>query len=353
MGLNRCRRVAARLLIAAALVGVAPGLGRASPAAPAEAALTPEQQAEVAKLRKIAAEIKPRLGDMALPEAQAVLRLGKDYYYLDAADARRVLIEAWGNPPDQADGVLGLVFPKDGGFLGGWGAVITYEKTDFVPDGNASDADYDALLERVWSQEEAQNKARAAAGFPTSHLVGWAQPPQYDKAQHYLIWARDIKFAGSPVDTLNYDLRMLGRRGVLSLNIVDGMDNLDRVRPAAAALARTATFNAGQTYADFDPKIDKTASYGVAGLVAAGLGVAAVKKVGLLAILLVVLKKGFVVVLALLAGVGNWFRGLLGRKPAGAASAAGSRPLVWDPEPEPPTASPPAEAADPPPGAPP
>lgn len=324
-------RVAAMLLFAVTLAVGPPSAAQAQ--TEAERPLTAEEQATLTKLRGIAESLKPQEGDITLPAAEAVLHLGKDYYFLDAADSRKVIVEAWGNPPAEADGVLGMVFPINGDFVTSWGAVITYEKTGFVPDTDATKADYDEMLKTTWDGEEAQNQARKEAGFGPIHLVGWAQPPQYNAQDHYLIWARDLQFGGGDIHTLNYDVRILSRHGVLSVNIVDAMDHLADVRPAAAALAKTAVFNSGHRYADFNPDTDKKASYGVAGLVAAGLGVAAAKKLGFLAIALLFLKKGAVFILAALAGVGGWFRKLFGGKKRAAKATVKPERFNWDAEP--------------------
>jgi uncharacterized membrane-anchored protein len=84
----------------------------------------------------------------------------------------------------------------------------------------------------------------------------------------------------------------------LSLNMVDTMSNLQAVRDAAKSLGATVKFDAGSAYADYDPSTDKLADYGLAGLVAAGVGVAVAKKAGLLAVLLIFAKKAiaFIVV---------------------------------------------------------
>lgn len=66
--------------------------------------------------------------------------------------------------------------------------------------------------------------------------------------------------------------------------------------------------------ADIGPEGDKTAEYGLAGLVAAGLGVGAAKKVGLLAAGALFLKKGIGLVAVALAGIGAWVRKFLKRK---------------------------------------
>ena len=164
------------------------------------------------------------------------------------------------------------------------------------------------------SGEEAINEENARQGFPRQHLVGWAQMPAYDRRNHSLVWARNIQFQGTPENTLNYDIRLLGRRGVLSLNMVTVMSKLAETRQAASRFAAAAQFVPGSRYADFQPGTDRVAEYGVAGLIAAGLGAAAAKKAGLIAILLAFGKKFIILILAGFAVVGGWLRRLFGRK---------------------------------------
>ena len=94
------------------------------------------------------------------------------------------------------------------------------------------------------------------------HLVGWAQPPYYDAAHHTLVWARDIRFGSQTDDTLNYDLRALGRRGVLSMNIIATMSELGGVRSAASGLQNIASFDVGSRYTDYKEGEDKKADDG-------------------------------------------------------------------------------------------
>jgi uncharacterized membrane-anchored protein len=285
--------------------------------------LTPQLQARIAKLRKIAASLRPQRGDVALKSADATLHLGTAYYFLPAVEARSILVDAWDNPPDSVVGVQGLIFPMGKSFLDDtWAAVIEFEPTGYVSDSDARTTDYQAMLKNVQDGEPDVNAARKSRGYPPMHLVGWAQPPYYDQRHHTLVWARDIHVGDAKMDSLNYDLRALGRRGVLSMNIIDAMSKLAEVRGAAANLQNVATFNGGARYEDYRAGSDKLAEYGVGGLVAAGLGVLAAKKVGLLALGLIFAKKFIALILAGLAGIGAWFRRVFaGRKAA--ASAAG------------------------------
>lgn len=209
-----------------------------------------------------------------------------------------------------------MVLPAGTTFLDrdGWAGVITYAPSGFVSDQGADNADYAKLLEQAREGEAEDNAERKKQGFRPAHLVGWAEPPSYDKAHHYMIWARDIRFEGDAPDTLNYDVRVLGRRGVLSLNVLSSMDKLAEIRPAAAQLAAVATFDPGAAYGDYQPGGDKKAEYGVAGLVAAGIGVAAAQKFGLLAVIALFAKKLIVLIAAGGAALAARFKRLFGKK---------------------------------------
>lgn len=294
--------------LALALAGLC--MAAAAPAQPTAA----EQKAREQQVEAILKSLHPVSGDVAVPQASAMLHLGKDYYYLPADESRRVLVDGWGNPPDTADGVLGMVFPAGKTFIDDvWGAVITYEPSGYVSDEDAAKEDYDALLKQLQEGTEAANPQRTQQGYPAQHLVGWAQAPAYDPRGHSVVWARNVNFDGQPENTLSYDVRLLGRKGVLSLNMITGMSKLDETRKAAAKFASAAEFEPGSRYADYQPGTDKKAEYGVAGLIAAGAGVAVAKKLGLLGIILAFGKKFLVIIIALAAGLGAWFRRLFNR----------------------------------------
>ncbi len=293
-------------------LGAAVLLASAAPRAAAQPTPQSEAQAKAeadARNRAIEGALHPQTGMVTIPAAHASLQLGNAYYYLPADEAKRVLTEAWGNPPDQVSNVLGMVFPTGKTFHDPtWGAVIQYEDTGHVSDKDAASQDYDAVLEQMKSSEDEDNKTAKEQGYAGSHLIGWAQAPTYDPATRTLIWARNIKFDNTDGNTLNYDVRTLGRTGVLSLNMVDSMDNLPAVQVAAKGLGSTVKFDSGSSYGDFNPSTDKLADYGLAGLVAAGAGLVVAKKAGLLAILLVFAKKAIAFIVAGAIGLRTWFK---------------------------------------------
>ncbi|MEL6738380.1 MAG: DUF2167 domain-containing protein, partial [Pseudomonadota bacterium] len=237
--------------------------------------------------------LDPKTGKVSLPAANATLDLGADYIFYDADDAREILTVLWGNPPETVQNALGLVMPAGSSPLSDeWGAVVSFEETGYVSDDDAQDTDYDELLASLQKGTEQSNQARMQAGYPEINLVGWAERPVYDRSTHSVVWAQDLAFSDSDVNTLNYDVRSLGRYGVLSLNLVSGMPELPRIREAAKDFAMHASFDEGARYQDFDPSTDSTADYGIAGLIAGGAGAAALaKKTGFLAVILAFLAK--------------------------------------------------------------
>lgn len=296
------------VLASAGLATLAVPMGVAMAADPVPEALadaTPEQRKA---LLDFETSLHPQTGVVKVPGGHATLNLGDRYYFLPADDAKRVLAN-WGNDPAGLGDVLGMVFPAGKhSYDNTWGAVLSYEDSGHIDDKDAAEQDYNQVLADMKAGEEESNQATRDAGYAGATTIGWAQAPSYDSAAKTLIWARNIKFDDAKLNTLNYDVRKLGRTGVLSMNMVDTMPNLDIVRTAAVDLGQTAQFEQGMAYGDFNSATDHTADYGLAGLVAAGAGVAVAKKAGILGILLLFLKKGFVIVLAALAGGWAWVK---------------------------------------------
>lgn len=253
-----------------------------------------------------------RSGTITLSNQLVKLELGDKYRYLDAADARKVIVDLWGNPPDSAAEVLGMIVPANSHFdeADFWGAVIQYKEDGHVSDEDARDINYDQLLQQMKQASDEDDKRRRAAGYEGMALIGWAVPPHYDAGRHVMHWAKEFK--GDKGDkVMNYDVRVLGRKGVLSLLVVADPQQIDSLREAINDLPQVAQYTSGNRYADFDKSNDKMASYGLAALVAGGTAAAAAKA-GKLALLAVFLKKGWVLLLAGLVAMRNFFARLFG-----------------------------------------
>jgi uncharacterized membrane-anchored protein len=215
-------------------------------------------------------------GDVAVAEGAATLHIGQGFRFLDAEQSRHVLVDLWGNPPESAGGVLGMVFPASSGPASreGWGVVVTYDKDGWISDEGAAKIDYDELMADMQRGVAARNEERKKQGFQAVQLKGWAEPPHYDAAAHKLYWAKRLSFEGAPEDTLNYDIRVLGRHGVLVLNAVSSAGQLETIKSDMERLLPLVEFNEGHRYADYVPGKDKVAEYGLAALVAGGAALA-------------------------------------------------------------------------------
>lgn len=247
-------------------------------------------------------------GEIDLPGKIATLKLPPSFRYLSPADTERLLVDGWGNPPGSA--TLGMIVPADTDPLNdeGWGVIVTYDKDGHVKDDDADSIKYDELLKEMQQGTRDANAARKEKGYPDMTLVGWAEPPSYDKASHKLYWAKELRTEGAPQSGLNYNVRVLGREGVLVLNAVAGMNQIAKVKTEMVKVTAFTDFSAGNRYADFDSKTDKTAEYGLAALVAGGVA-AKLGLFGKLFALLLAFKK--VILLALAAagtGLFKWFR---------------------------------------------
>ncbi|HQZ31592.1 MAG TPA: DUF2167 domain-containing protein [Arenimonas sp.] len=281
---NQLRATAAALLLCA-------GFAHAQDADPA-------QNQKQDPVQSFVDSLAFRDGEIAVPEAHARLKLGEGFRYLEKADARRVLEDFWGNPAD--DTVLGMLVPASDplGTDHSWAVILTWSDDGHVSDADAAEIDYTQLLADMQQETRDAAPALKEAGYPTAELVGWAQPPRYDAVGKRLHWAKHLQFEGQDGGTLNYDIRVLGREGYLSMNAVADVADLERVNAGMAEVLSMAEFDEGQRYADFNEDTDKTAAYGLAALVGGGLAA----KSGLLAKLGLLLAKGWKLVF--LAGIG-------------------------------------------------
>ena len=226
--------------------------------------------------------LKYQQGDIDLRGGLAKLSVPTNFNYLGPDDAETVLVKLWGNPPSNVK-PLGLLIPADMTPISSncWVVTIHYSEDGYVKDGDAGKINYDDLLKQMQKGIAENNKAREEHGYPDITLVGWAAPPHYDADAHKLYWAKDLKFGDEPADTLNYSIRMLGRKGVLELNAVATIGQLPEIDRQVPQILGMVDFKEGSRYADFDPKVDKVATYGLATLVAGG-ALAAAAKLGLL-----------------------------------------------------------------------
>lgn len=245
-------------------------------------------------------------GKVDLADGVASLNVPEGFKFLDAPQSREVIVDLWENPPGVAESVLGMIFPANSTVLDHtYAFVVEYDAMGYVSDADADDINYDELLTTMKEDDVAENQQRKEEGYGTLDLIGWAAPPYYDKERKVLHWAKELHAEEAEGNTLNYNVRVLGRKGVLVLNAVAGMEALEEVKTNIPAVLDMASFNPGYTYGEFDSSVDEVAAWTVGGLVAGKV----LAKAGILALILKNIKLVFIALAAVGAGIWRFVSG--------------------------------------------
>lgn len=154
------------------------------------------------------------------------------------------------------------------------------------------------------TETEAENAERVKLGYEPTKLIGWASAPFYDQNLKVLHWAKEIQFGDATTHTLNYNLRVLGRKGVFILNAVASMEQFPDVTSHIDPMIRSVTFDEGYQYADFSPDVDQVAAWTIGGLVAGKV----LAKVGFFALLVKFWKVIALGAVALGSGIWKYIR---------------------------------------------
>ena len=211
--------------------------------------------------------LNPRKGRIDLAGGLATIDVPDGFFFLDAAATERVLTEAWGNPP--GDGALGMLLP-DGMTPfdpGAWAVTITYEETGHIRDDAAAQLDAGKLLSRMQRDAARETETRKGQGYESFAVLGWMQQPDYDPGSHRLSWGRVLRFGSLQGNTLNLSIRVLGRLGMLSIEVVADEAREAEVAKAFRGFLGMAHFNPGHRYEDFEPATDSHSKTGLAELI--------------------------------------------------------------------------------------
>lgn len=185
----------------------------------------------------------------------------------------QTLMEFYGNPSSPSE--LATVMPAQSV---DWFVVFTFDDRGYVPDDEKDDLDPDEMLEAIKAGNEHANTYRRTRGEPILTIVGWERKPAYNSTTHNLEWAIRGVSNGHPL--LNFNVKILGRGGVMSANLVVDPELLEATLPTFRKLLAGFSYTKGNTYAEYR-KGDKLAEYGLKGLIAGG-AVAVALKTGIL-----------------------------------------------------------------------
>jgi uncharacterized membrane-anchored protein len=254
-------------------------------------------QGSKSNLRVLHGPLKASLGKVAQVDVPAgfVFLDGKNY---------RAMLKAEGEPTSgQEVGWLSSTNED-------WAVAFEFAEEGYVKDDDKDKLDPDKLLASIKEGNEQANKERVRAGSSPIEVVGWEMPPKYNSETHNLEWAIRATVEGKPL--LNYNTRLLGRKGVMEVVLIVEPAQLQDTLPKFRSLLAGYTYQTGQSYAEYRPG-DKVAKYGLGALVVGGAAVGAAK-LGLFTWVALLFKKAWKLVVLLFAAIAGFFKKLFGRK---------------------------------------
>lgn len=232
----------------------------------------------------------------------AEIKLPEGYVFTGAKGTQGIL-KAWGNPTSGDE--LGLVGPTSLE----WTVIFEFSEVGYIKDDEKSQLDAEKLLKSIQKGTEQSNKLREQMGAPPMHVTGWLEAPKYNPETHNLEWAIRGESAGREV--VNYNTRLLGRKGVMSVTLLVDPAKMTETLPVYRNLLSEYGFKSGERYAEYRQG-DKLAKYGLTALIVGGTAVGAAK-LGFFAWLAVAFKKFWkVLVIGLVAAAAGIRRLLFG-----------------------------------------
>lgn len=243
------------------------------------------------KLNIVKGPTKAHLGNYAQ------IDVPEGYVFLDGSGYQK-LLKAEGEPVSGNE--VGWLKPTNAE----WAVVFEFNNIGYVKDDEKNQLDAEKILGSIKRGTAEANKVREKAGNPPLEVVGWDMPPKYDESTHNLEWAIRGQCQGQQI--LNYNTRLLGRKGVMAAVLIVEPDGLKGTLPTMRDLLTKFSFVSGETYAEYKPG-DKIAKYGLGALIVGGAAVGAAK-LGLFAWLAVFLKKGWKLVVVAFAAIASMFK---------------------------------------------
>jgi uncharacterized membrane-anchored protein len=252
-----------------ALLAVA-GLALAVPRLSATDDNTQPESSPASRIHWTPGPVTVKLGD------NAEIAVPPDFLFTDGDGTRRVL-EITHNPPSNQE--VGLITPKAKKET--WFIIFEFKPVGYIKDDEKSSLDADAILKNIKDATEESNEERKKHGWEAFHITSWYMQPFYDQDTHNLTWAVNGAEDNGVNPSVNYSVRVLGRKGTMNVDLVLDPNDMARVEPVFKSIMKSFRFTNGNRYADF-ARGDKLAGYGLTALIAGGAGAVAVKT-GLLA----------------------------------------------------------------------
>jgi uncharacterized membrane-anchored protein len=177
--------------------------------------------------------------------------------FTDQNGARAVLLSSREPIPNN---LVGLLFPDSRQ----WFAILQFAEIGHVKVAEKETLDAGLILKKYQDDIARQSKDHSPPGsHPVVADLSWELKPSFDPVLNKLEYALRAKNAGK--GSINYIVNLLGRRGVLSVTIVQSDQagfNLNSLRDAMNGIV----FKSGERYLDYQPQ-DRVARSSLAELI--------------------------------------------------------------------------------------
>ena len=231
---------------------------------------------------------------------RATLKIPKGFRFLEAKGAQEFLKKTGNRPSGQETGLL--MHTQDE-----WWVILEFEETGYVKDDEKKELDADKLIGSYRQATESMNESRQERGTPPIRIVGWHVAPNYNDITKNLEWSVEAESGGEKF--VNYNVRLLGRKGVTKVTLIEDRTHVDATLPLFREILRSHQYSGGESYAEYRQG-DRIAQYGLGALVLGGAAAAAAK-FGLFAPLILFIKKAWKVVAAAVVGAVMWIKNLI------------------------------------------
>ena len=189
-------------------------------------------------------------------------------------DGSRTILKLCGNLTGENE--VGLFAPESFN----WFVTFDWDDIGYVKDDEKDKLDATKMLAAMQEGNAEVNKIKKEQGLGTFTITGFDVPPNYNPETNNLEWALRLKDDASGQSTVNYNVKVLGREGVMVVTLVCDPSDLTALLPEFRKHLATFGFTEGHKYAEFK-KGDKIAKIGLSALVVGG-GLAIAAKTGLL-----------------------------------------------------------------------
>ena len=258
----------------------------------------------------------PNVGYLGL---EAEIRIPESCRFTESEGAKAFMLATQNPPAGNERGVLLCENPADESDY--YFVVFSYDASGYVRDDDSKTLDAAKILAGLRRDQELGNKERRRLGWSALTLDGWVKEPFYDPQTNNLTWSLRL-LDDDRESSVNHSVRLLGRGGVMHVDLVTGDEQLATAIPSFEQMLTGFEYVPGQRYAEWRDG-DKLAGYGLTALVAGGAGAAAAK-LGLFGKLWKVIAGFFAAAWKFIAiavvGIGAKLRSMFTRKPEPAPS---------------------------------